>query len=426
MSDLPPAGPSLPGRAPPTPSYFGINDQKFIDEFNALTSKIELATEAAQHCYESRQAFDQATGAFTPRDHQVHSDAAIITTHWQTVREEAVELLLEREKLRWKLDGEPYKLENDKARDGLEAVLLGIEQQKLLGMLATIGHIDPELVRLQLDMRDIRNETARREMGSALARVIDALMGFQVAFDQYGGPRLDAVHESLVRLGRTEQNEQDCKQGGPQTEFQFPKWDDEVDETDLTTNSTSDISSLSLGSPIFPVGVEKPETPPPSSNGSINSVFRFDPDDPPTLEDIAQWLGVNDVVNAALLMHSEPIKRAFATYRASIASSPYPGSAPDIGNPSRFRYVLPLFTYSREVLLRWQGVQSPTLSDPVDFGAALFANKVLRFCQGPSCAYLDWKPLSDLGLENFEIARRRWAIMLQILVFLEKMWPNMR
>ncbi|KAJ8132709.1 hypothetical protein O1611_g915 [Lasiodiplodia mahajangana] len=148
--------------------------------------------------------------------------------------------------------------------------------------------------------------------------------------------------------------------------------------------------------------------------GIADRAFRFDPNDPPSLSQLAVWLGLNHAVEVALLLDSFAIRHSFAAYGSM------PGQA-RTANPECLRFVVPLFTYSRETLLCWRSRFRDEIGGNIDFSAALFANQVVRYLER-SVDFVAWSPLTghESSIEAFEIARWRFAVALQMLWFLEK------
>jgi hypothetical protein len=83
-----------------------------------------------------------------------------------------------------------------------------------------------------------------------------------------------------------------------------------------------------------------------------------------------------------------------------------------VKTPELFKPLLSLFKYSRQTLEQWQA-SMPRKGETLDFAAAAFANRVVRFLEG-SCHMVGWTPVSDSigGLGDFDVARRRWAVVL--------------
>ncbi|KAI0102444.1 hypothetical protein GGR51DRAFT_527417 [Nemania sp. FL0031] len=107
-------------------------------------------------------------------------------------------------------------------------------------------------------------------------------------------------------------------------------------------------------------------------------------------------------------------QNAFATYRCR------PGQS-RISNPERLKFVVPLFTYSRETLLAWRSRYKDEVGGNMDISAALFAKQVVRFLEG-SVDFEAWAPIPDHfnSMEAFEVAKWRFKVALLILWFLEK------
>ncbi|CAJ2511980.1 Uu.00g076050.m01.CDS01 [Anthostomella pinea] len=141
-------------------------------------------------------------------------------------------------------------------------------------------------------------------------------------------------------------------------------------------------------------------------------LFRWDTM-PPTIEDLRAWLECSDTLHVFHIINSAPTLNALRAYRSSSRTK----SRSQRTDFSTFVNMVGLFQLSREDLRARIGLYSI-----LDFHAAIFAHQVVRFLEGPSCGFVSWTPVSDRwqDVENrYEIACRRWVIVLKLLWFLE-------
>ncbi|KAJ2986336.1 hypothetical protein NUW58_g5080 [Xylaria curta] len=88
--------------------------------------------------------------------------------------------------------------------------------------------------------------------------------------------------------------------------------------------------------------------------------------------------------------------------------------------------VMPLFTFSNETLQKWRAhLGEKKDKDNVDVAAALFAYHVVRFLER-SCEEVAWEPvISNMAtFHDYDLARRHWAIVLQMYWFMEKAFAD--
>ncbi|KAI1175146.1 hypothetical protein F4777DRAFT_551498 [Nemania sp. FL0916] len=160
-----------------------------------------------------------------------------------------------------------------------------------------------------------------------------------------------------------------------------------------------------------------PRTPPVAevSPPEDHRVFQFNVDAPPSLLQLAKWLGLKDAPSAAMVMNSSPIQKTFAEYRS-----------PQVCKfPQRLSNTVPLMTYERADFLNWKETANPLRTQGnwgFDLNAALFAHKVVRFLESDNCEDVKWEPIAGQtdSFEKYEIFKRRWALVLQMFWFLEK------
>jgi hypothetical protein len=381
-----------------------------LHNFNALTKPLEDLALAAHEAYKVRQEYDMESGIFKPRDREQESRFIANETRIGDIQEQAANLRGRRQDAADKLP--PHLCTStDPPLVDLEAALLVIEEQKLLGILGMMGQVDTELVRAQCDLEDVRDRDTRAALDGPLRKLQDALWDAQSAFTQYGGPRLRTIEQDLVLLHSRPSGYR--KSTSPEAKREDAPGTDDDDYSDIPT--------LDLGSPCSSLGealIGEEQYMHGDVDEDEDRVFRFDPDDRPSLLHISNWLGLDNSVSAAILLNEKPIDRAFAAYRAA--------SSPGANHPERLKAILPLFTFSRQSLQQWQNLPASTPRDErLDFSAAVFAHRVVRFLEGSSCEEVEWKPLFDdqrkgfESLQNYDVAKRRWAIALQILWLLE-------
>ncbi|KAI3323692.1 hypothetical protein HD806DRAFT_71362 [Xylariaceae sp. AK1471] len=397
--------------SPNSPSLMDTLTNEQLQNFNSLTKPLEDLTLAARQCYNSRRDYDMESDIFKLRDQERESKLLANETHLGDIQKQVVDLRRRRQEIGSRLP--PHLLTSiDPSLADLEAALLLIEQQKLLGILGMIGHVDTNIVRAQYDLRDVQDGPTRAALKGPLEKLQDALWDVQSAYDQYGGPRALSIERDLVWL----QSRGHGKSEPDSSPLSSDKTDDHSDVSSLDLNAPGPSSS----SHELPVGEQQHQH---VIDDNEDRVFRFDPDDCPSLWDICYWLNQEDSVSTALLLMEKPIDGAFAAYRSSSSATT------TTNNPKRLKSILPLFTYSRHSLQQWRDSVNLKQKVHLDFSAALFAHQVVRFLEGSSCEEVGWEPVFDNkdkdkgeGFENlrgYEIGRRRWAIALQILWFLE-------
>jgi hypothetical protein len=176
-----------------------------VYKFGSLTEPLRGAAKAARLCYEVRRDYDSRSAAFKRHDAEQEDQRREEAELWDVLREHATDLKRRRENLAAQIPVEDLLSNNlsaggDSALDAVEAVLLKIEKQKLMGMLGVISHIDPEVVRLQEDVEDIRDETVRHHLGGAVSNFVKALVGLHEAWGMYADPRCEVIDQELKRL----------------------------------------------------------------------------------------------------------------------------------------------------------------------------------------------------------------------------------
>ncbi|KAI0194870.1 hypothetical protein EV127DRAFT_509130 [Xylaria flabelliformis] len=286
----------------------------------------------------------------------------------------------------------------DLAEAELDVILQDIEEVKLLDVPIMIQQLYEEITDIDIDGGSFQDPNVRTKLRAALRKFRDALSDFQLGFNRL---RRGAVDEGLKEYGTSLVSTNSSE-----------LLDNEVDDSLSSSAATivsSSISSLNLGSPLVPVNEGL------LSLSSEDAMFRFEPNHPPTLLCLADWLGLDDPVSVALLLNNWPIQHAFQAYRATTGES-------CAENPKRLKLVLPLFTFSRETLQLWQAhVNEQPEENRLDVSAALFANHVVRFLERSS-EVAAWERVTGniTSLEDYETARYRWAVALQIFWFMQK------
>ncbi|KAF2965218.1 hypothetical protein GQX73_g8348 [Xylaria multiplex] len=385
-----------------------------IEELETLVNLLAELTETAGKCYRDRLEYDMGSINFKRRDEERERKMNKSEDQLDTVREQAADLKDRRDSLRSQLSPhsstylnstvEPWIKELDKA-------LLNIEQQKLIGILSIIDLTDIEFTRAQFNLNSVQDSRVRAEIGAALDKVHKALWDLRDVYDEVGNERHRAINRDLIQMGIWDPQEDDFSLGSVES----GEMSDSSMAVEASDNTSSSISDPSLNPSLLPQMSELELT---AANQYMHDhPFQFDSNNPPSLLRLASWLGLKSATEAALLLQEGPIQNAFATYRARAEK----GQNENLG---RLKLCLPLFTFSRETLCKWQSHMDQS-DNCADCGVALFANQVVHFLEG-SCDFVDWVPVSSnmdgliLSMEDYEIARYRWATVLQIFWFLEK------
>ncbi|KAI1185871.1 hypothetical protein F5B17DRAFT_445357 [Nemania serpens] len=465
-----PNGPTPP-HTPPTDPIWQLEE---LDAFLA-----DLAQAAAQ-CYAERLDYDMQSVIFRPRDAEEENYRANVDAKLTAIRDRAEVFETKRFVLRSELA--PYlnsQVSTPNSRspshshspsyphshsyshsyshshsnpnpnpdplDDLETVFLQIEQQRLAGVIGTINHVDEQFARTRADIEEMQDPAVRDAFDGALERLQLALWDFRRVFDDFGRERGRVIDNELMRIASGPSWSRSCS---PFSASLSPSSSSLPEDTDSGLGRSSSSSEMELNMSmgmdmdtalsvsldplaISPSGAAEQvcETMPPRSAGEeeymTERLFRFDRNDPPTLLRLANWLGLDDAVHAAILLNSGPIQNAFATYSASRREG---GSIAK--NPEKLKLVLALDVLSRETLLAWcdgagsgreKRNETTETWRGVDFDAALFANLVVRYLEN-GCDEVEWEPLAErvAGFKDYDDAKRRWAVVLQMLWFLEK------
>ncbi|KAI1819231.1 hypothetical protein F4861DRAFT_547069 [Xylaria intraflava] len=391
-----------------------VSTNDLLGELEDLTAPyVNLARKVQQLSYERILVIEKDT------------ELATIDAQLHEMKREAVELGRRRERIISRLP--PQLLDRprdalDKAVTELEREFLQSEEVLLLSFLGPIlkmaNNVDAQIARAQADLSSIQGLTTKTGLGLSLEIFRAALHDFRNAFRHYGNERSKAIGREIVHLDAMLSGEQPSLDLAGRSEND----DENADGDDLTATPSTMMSSLNLGATLSSIGEDLlGEFSPSALNENKNdcdSMFVFDRTNPPGLSDIAKWLGLDDSVTAAVLLNSKPIQNAYTAYR----SPPGQSSA---GNPEGLKLNMPLFTYSKETLCEWRDKLGHKQHDGLDFSAALFARQVVWFLENV-CDEVNWEPVSSRirGLDDFETARSRWAIALQILWFLEKAFSS--
>ncbi|KAI0974838.1 hypothetical protein F4678DRAFT_485842 [Xylaria arbuscula] len=355
-----------------------VND--LLLQLESMNSPLAGLTESAQQFYEEREVYES--------ERQIYD--------------------LNREKKRREADGRLVKI-HDQSEEILErrkTAMFEIEQQKMMSILRTIDMAHFEFGRAWIDVSGIEFGDNRTQLYQALDGVDAAIAHFRDLFGQCRKERRETIECELMRINKPQSSEEKQQEG--EVLSSFTPSDGNSDSNSTGTISSSLQTLVSEGS--------KGESH--ESSRDIHRItvpFYFE-GNPPKLANLAAWLGLSSDVEVALLLNEKPIQNAYKAYRA-----PEGQSCAD--EPERLKFVLPLFTYSRETLLNWRSSgmnHSEQYKDGVDFSAALFSNQVVRYLEG-SCQEVDWKPVSSTdSLGDYQLSKRRWAIALQIYWLMEK------
>ncbi|KAI1115488.1 hypothetical protein F5Y14DRAFT_130647 [Nemania sp. NC0429] len=443
--------------------------------------------QAAAECYAKRLDYDTQSVIFIQRDARRERERADVCARLSEIRHRATILRSRREVLRAQIPAsrlfcaqqQQQQQSSSSTTDpvpNLDSVLLQLEQQHLANVFATTDHAQEQLARTSADIEGVQDEAVRDALGDALEKVQGALRDFRKVVYEVGEERSRAIDIALMRAapgpacqvhsdGDGEYHDVDSGLGSSDDMDTSIDNDNDIDADADVADVIPSISSLTLN----PVHVDETTTTTMMLSAAEKEymtarLVRFDRGDPPTLLRLANWLGLSDAVQAAMLLNSRPIQTAFATYQESrregrrqLASSNSESSS-DFNleleaesdsiaeDPARLRLVMPLGLFSRDTILAWrEGVGSGFGSSSsgrsrrgrggdkraldakvekwrgVDFDAALFANRVVRFLEN-SVDEVEWTPLAGRVASpgDYEVARQRWAVVLQILWFLEK------
>ncbi|KAI0547394.1 hypothetical protein F4679DRAFT_597627 [Xylaria curta] len=386
--------------SPNNNAVLDASTKELLYKLDDLIAPFEKLTQAAQQCFDGRFEIHRCS-------ENRENERIEIESELKNIKEQAAYLKQQRQSIISQIP--PHLLTHarssaDVAEAELDALLLDIEQVKLMDVPITIQHLYDEIKDIDIDTGSFQDPNARTKLRAAMGKFRDALSDFQLGFDHLSAGKRESVNKGLKNLS-TRHSEYGMSPVLPKPSDLL---DDEVDDS-----LVSSISSLDLGSPAIPVNEELGE-----HRLSLRSedMFRFDSNHPPTLLQLAEWLGLNDPVSVALLLNSWPVSHAFQAYRATTGES-------CAENPKRLKLVLPLFTFSRETLQLWQSHQKREEREEsrLDIPAALFANHVVRFLERSS-ELVAWERVTGniTNLEDYETARYRWAVVLQIYWFMQK------
>ncbi|KAI1434931.1 hypothetical protein GGR50DRAFT_355311 [Xylaria sp. CBS 124048] len=372
-----------------------------LEELDALTAPYtSLAREA-------RTLFYARMGRYTGPNAQQEEVQDTINAQVADLTKQATDLGRYRRALVAKLPPHIQRLPRgnnlDTAVAELDMELLQIEEQKLIGFLGPIldlaNRVDARLGRAQEDLTALQGSNTRSRLGATLETLRIALRDFQRSCKHHGGEGSKFINLELQRLdsilaGRT-----------PSPPTDDDNDDDDDDEKEYGKN-------LMEGNPkgyaaFVPFTV-------PTDDKTV-SMFRFEQSHPPSLRNLAEWLGIDDDVTVAMLLNTGPIQTAYAACRSE------PGHSCAM-NPEILKLCMPLMTYSSDTLRAWREQLGNKREDGLNFAAAQFAHRVVRYLEGESCDDVDWEPVSLRmhGLDDYKIAYSHWAVALQIFWFMEK------
>ncbi|KAI1368889.1 hypothetical protein F5Y08DRAFT_353465 [Xylaria arbuscula] len=262
------------------------------------------------------------------------------------------------------------------------------ERERIISLISMINDVQSAFTRAKGNLAHIRDDEAREELDAALDRADEAICNFSNVFEFYCDEQIGEIVDSYP--SSTESSSHDDANDDDEGIFPF-----------------SATESQGLGVPRRTID----ESPRPTSEDGPET---FDRQNPPSLSTIAEWLGLGDIITAASVLNAKPIQLTFSKYRATN------GKVSCARVPEKLKQTMAFFIFPRERLLNWQGSSVGRRFDGINFSAALFAYHVVRYLAG-SCEEVDWKSVNhEDGIEAYEIAKRRFAIALQIFWFLEK------
>ncbi|KAI1195279.1 hypothetical protein F5X97DRAFT_345805 [Nemania serpens] len=431
---------------PDTPPTNPIWELAELDEILA-----NLAQEAAE-CYQARLEYDTRSALFRPRDAEREHGRAHVDARLAGIRGRAEIFKRKRAAARSRIAARrlptlaPAPAGADRDRDpvdDLDAVFFQIEQQRLAGVIGTVDYADEQFVRARMDADGVQDPAVRDVFEGAMDKLQDAIMDFRRACDDCVQERFRVIDNELMRINSRPGPRQQQSSSPSSLSSLFssssspsPSDDDDADsglgtgsnnssELDTDASLSDSLAPLTLDPAVAQRVCEMTARAAGAREYMTELVFRFERGDPPTLLRLANWLGLGDAVHAAFLLNSGPVQSAFANYSAG--SRPSGSIAAD---PGRLRVVLALDVFSRDTLLAWRAGAGSGREERdrktekwsgVDFDAALFANVVVRFLEN-GCDEVEWEPLAGqvARVGDYDVAKRRWAIVLQMLWFLEK------
>ncbi|KAI1337293.1 hypothetical protein F5Y15DRAFT_418057 [Xylariaceae sp. FL0016] len=324
---------------------------------------------------------------------------------WQTVRDDAEQLVRKREelgRLYAAASGRRYNARDDVPLKTLREVLLLNERQKLAQLRDTINRLDLDSVLSSIDLKDVQDEEARKELQAALLELETAFWKLRVAWSSAGAARLHEVKE-IVGKAR------------PETDNDGEFFIRPLPEPELRPNSSKKFWKLVTG--------ETDAVTPGRRRRAEDRLTEFG-GIPPTRAELAALLGFRYVSEVDMLLCQGPVFHAFNEYMQ--ARPERPGSVDSIDG-SRLGQLEALMTATKGQLREGARPGSPHHGGflDLDFHAALFAHQVLRFIEGSGCTLVAWDSVvtklgtNEASLDLFKTAERRWAIVLKILWYLE-------
>ncbi|KAI0438696.1 hypothetical protein F4803DRAFT_554755 [Xylaria telfairii] len=395
---------------PETPSLhdaaaLDASTKELLYELSALSVPFDTLTNSAIECYDERLKSDAQN---IVRNNARKQERADTESQLEYILERASHLKQRQEAIISRIPSHLLTHANTSANLAtveLDGVLLEIEDQRLTGIVLTNEHIHDELAGTEDDIESIQDPNTRADLKAALDMFRAAFWAFKATVDHHDAARYEMIKRKQMDL--------DPLRSGQGTSPASAQ--DEVDDSPSSSGvavASSSISELNLGSPVLPIEQKDLMD---IANGGM---FCFDRGSPPSLQHLANWLGLDNDVEVALLLNTWPIQHAFEAHRAA------PGES-CVENPERLKMILPLFTYPRDTLRTWQAhIAQEKYKRPdsrLDIHAALFANHVVRYLERSSDV-VAWEPVSGniANLGDYELSRCRWAVVLQMFWFMEK------
>lgn len=277
-----------------------------------------------------------------------------------------------------------------------------LERQRIVSLISAIDNANSELTRAKGDVESIQDEEVRDEMKGALAIADQALQNFSNAFEFYYD---DQIGKVIDYSDADDDDMLDCFE-----QHKESRASDLASSSGGSGESPALVSQLSMLSIIPPVSTGE-------GDSEVNDPTHFDRENSPGLAGLADWLDLGDAISVAHVLNSKPVQYAFNKYRA------HPGQISCVRAPEALKLALTFFTFSRQSLANWHRSKldaSKRPSNGINFAAALFAHHVVRYLEG-SCEEVQWKPVNhETSFEAYDVAKRRFAVALQIFWFLEK------
>ncbi|KAI0517271.1 hypothetical protein F5B22DRAFT_115518 [Xylaria bambusicola] len=395
-------------------------------------------TLAAEKCYDLRRALDAPLQKFNRGQKKQRKMREVTEESLGSARSIGAEI---KQRLTDTLSSTPLLPTDDAdmieyAIRRFDSALENIEHQKVAGLLQIIDTAHLDFFRAHGDIESIQNEQARDQLKTALNVLDQALAGFRKSVERN-------CQGVILDLTKGYTHVPDERQAAPTPAPTTSAASTSLNVTQGTPASRERLRYLKYlkkraaeyeaaqsaqATPPTPITATLPDesqgslvSPVSTVDSTVSNPTQFDRSNPPNLSLLSEWLGFGtDSIATALLLNSAEVQASFRQWRSA------PGQPTIADQPEKLKLVMVFFTYSRESLVNWSEsrLSSHRRADGITFAAAVFAKQVVQYFEN-SCEDIDWTPVSARhGLDSYDIARRRWAIALQIFWFLEKTYGN--